>query len=66
MSNVRITHSGSGTILAEGPVGWGITPFEGNFYIRRKYLKTNQIRANFLPGSDEPPTHGFAVRCSAN
>ena len=50
MSNVRITHSGSGTVLAEGPVGWGITPFEGNFYIRRKYLKTNQIRANFLPG----------------
>jgi uncharacterized protein (DUF427 family) len=50
MSNVRITHSSSGTILAEGPVGWGITPFEGNFYIRRKYLKTNQIRANFFPG----------------
>ena len=50
MSNVRITHSSSGTVLAEGPVGWGITPFEGNFYIRRKYLKTNQIRANFLPG----------------
>ena len=50
MSNVRITHNGSGTVLAEGPVGWGITPFEGNFYIRRKYLKTNQIRANFLPG----------------
>jgi uncharacterized protein (DUF427 family) len=50
MSNVRITHSSSGTVLAEGPVGWGITPFEGNFYIRRKYLKTNQIRANFFPG----------------
>ena len=50
MSNVRITHNGSGTVLAEGPVGWGITPFEGNFYIRRKYLKTDQIRANFLPG----------------
>jgi hypothetical protein len=50
MSNVRITHSSSGTILAEGPVGWGITPFEGNFYSRRKYLKTNQIRANFFPG----------------
>jgi uncharacterized protein (DUF427 family) len=50
MSNIRITHSSSGTILAEGPVGWGITPFEGNYYIRRKYLKTNQIRANFLPG----------------
>ena len=50
MSNVRIKHSSSGTILAEGPVGWGITPFEGNFYIRRKHLKTNQFRANFLPG----------------
>jgi len=25
MSNVRITHSGSGTVLAEGPVGWDIT-----------------------------------------
>ena len=50
MSNVRITHNGSGTVLAQGPVGWGITPFEGNFYIRRKYLKTKQIRANLLPG----------------
>jgi len=22
MSNVRVTHSSSGTIVAEGPVGW--------------------------------------------
>jgi uncharacterized protein (DUF427 family) len=50
MSNVRILHRGSGTLLAEGPVGWGITPFEGNYYIRRKYLRTEQIRANYLPG----------------
>ncbi len=50
MANVRIKHSGTGTVLAEGPVGWGITPFEGNFYIRRKYLKTDRMRANFLPG----------------
>ena len=50
MTSIRIKHSGTGTVLAEGPVGWGITPFEGNFYIRRKYLKTKQIRANFLPG----------------
>jgi len=50
MTNIRIKHRGTGTILAEGPIGWGITPFEGNLYIRRKYLKTKQIRANFLPG----------------
>lgn len=31
---IRITHRASGTKLAEGPVGWGITPFEGNLYIR--------------------------------
>lgn len=36
--------------MAEGPVGWGITPFEGNFYISRKYLKTNRMRQNYIPG----------------
>ncbi|MDH3614886.1 MAG: hypothetical protein OEQ90_00280 [Gammaproteobacteria bacterium] len=50
MTNVRIKHSESGTVLAEGPVGWGITPFEGNFYIRKKYLKTDGFRANYFPG----------------
>ena len=35
---VRITHRPTGTKLAEGPLGWGITPFEGNLYISRKYL----------------------------
>ena len=50
MTNIRIKHSGTGTVLAEGPVGWGLTPFEGNFYIRRKYLRTDQMRVNFLPG----------------
>ncbi len=50
MANVRITHTESGTILADGPVGWGITPFEGNFYIRRKHLRTDRFKANFLPG----------------
>lgn len=47
---VRITHRESGVVLAEGPTGWGITPFEGNYYISRKYLKTEQLRANFIPG----------------
>ena len=36
--------------MAEGPIGWGITPFEGNFYIRHKYLKTDRLRPNFIPG----------------
>lgn len=50
MTNVRITHHNSGTVLADGPIGWDITPFEGNFYIRRKFLKSDQFRVNFLPG----------------
>ena len=47
---IRITHLPTGEILAEGPVGWGITPFEGNYYILKKYLKTGGFKANFLPG----------------
>lgn len=47
---VRIKHIDSGTLIAEGPVGWGITPFEGNYYISDKYLATNTFRINFLPG----------------
>ncbi len=50
MTKVRITHADSGQVLADGPLGWGITPFEGNFYISRKYLKTDRFRVNFLPG----------------
>lgn len=47
---VRITHRSSGTPLAEGPLGWGITPFEGNLYIGRKYLLTKGLKPNFVPG----------------
>jgi len=50
MKHVRITHKDSGTLLADGPIGWGITPFEGNLYIGRKYLKTDGFRVNYLPG----------------
>ncbi len=49
-SHMRILHRETGTLLAEGPLGWGITPFEGNLYISRKHMKTNGFRANFLPG----------------
>ena len=48
--SIRITHRPTGTVLAEGPRGWGITPFEGNLYIRRKYLKTDGFQTNFIPG----------------
>ena len=50
MTTVRIRHRESRVVLAEGPLGWGITPFEGNFYIRRKFLKTDRLRVNYLPG----------------
>jgi uncharacterized protein (DUF427 family) len=47
---VRITHIPSGEIIAEGPLGWGVTSFEGNYYIQRKYLKTSGFKVNYLPG----------------
>ena len=47
---VRITHRASGIALAEGPVGWGITPFEGNYYISRRYLRTAGFKPNYIPG----------------
>lgn len=50
MKNVRIRHKRTGTLLAEGPIGWGITPFEGNYYVARKYLKTDRFRTNYMPG----------------
>ncbi len=46
---VRIRHRATGRVLAEGPLGWGITPFEGNLYIRRRYLRT-PFRPTFVPG----------------
>jgi hypothetical protein len=29
---------------------FGITPFEGNYYIARKYLKTSRLKPNWVPG----------------
>ena len=48
--SVRITHKATGMLLAEGPLGWGITPFEGNYYISRKYLRTKRFKLTFFPG----------------
>jgi len=47
---VRLVHKPTGIKIAEGPIGWGITPFEGNFYIRKKYLLTDKFRVNYIPG----------------
>lgn len=48
---IRITHRSTGEVIAEGPLGFrGITPFEGNLYIRRKCLKTKYLRPNWVPG----------------
>jgi len=48
--SVRITHRRMGILLAEGPLGWAITPFLGNYYISRRYLRTRRFKSNFLPG----------------
>lgn len=37
-------------LLAEGPLGRGITPFEGNYYVSRKYLRTSGFKPNFIQG----------------
>jgi len=51
LSTIRLTHAPSGTILAEGPKGFGgITPFEGNFYVRRKHLRTDALEVSWVPG----------------
>jgi len=49
-TTVRITHKPTGIAIAEGPIGWGITPFEGNYYIQRKYLLTDRFQPNYVPG----------------
>ena len=48
--SVRVTHRATGSVIAEGPIGWGITPFEGNLYIGRKYLLTDGFKPNYIPG----------------
>lgn len=49
-TTISITHAPTGTLLARGPKGWGITPFEGNLYIARKHLVTEGFKPNWIPG----------------
>ncbi|MFT4737447.1 MAG: hypothetical protein ACI8QD_002925 [Cyclobacteriaceae bacterium] len=48
--NIEIRHKPSGELIAHGPKGWGIFPFEGNYYIGRKYLKTDGFKFSGIPG----------------
>ncbi len=48
--HITIKHRDSGVLLAAGPIGWGIMPFEGNYYISRKYLQTDRFKVNYVPG----------------
>lgn len=47
---VQIRHHSTGAVIAQGPLGWGITPFEGNYYIRRQYLRDGHFRIDHVPG----------------
>ncbi|MFQ5530723.1 MAG: hypothetical protein ACE5FP_10320 [Gemmatimonadota bacterium] len=47
---IRVTHRPSGTVLAQGPKGWGMTPFEGNVYIGRRHMRTDAFKPNYIPG----------------
>lgn len=47
---IRIVYRPTGTILVEGPKGWGVTPFEGNYYILSRYLKDGHFSSNYIPG----------------
>ena len=47
---VQIYHTPSGTLLAEGKKGWDITPFEGNYYVRKKNLCGDYFHLTPLPG----------------
>jgi len=47
---ITITHRPTGVVLAQGPLGWGVTQFEGNYYVSRRHLKDGIFKPNFIPG----------------
>jgi hypothetical protein len=48
--HLRIVHRPTGAVVAEGPIGWGITPFDSGYYVARRYLREGRFKPNFLPG----------------
>ena len=49
-STIEIIHRPSQEVIAVGRRGWSITPFEGNYYISSKCLKTDGFKVNYIPG----------------
>ncbi|WP_107669318.1 hypothetical protein [Cyanothece sp. BG0011] len=47
---ITITHARTGELIAKGEEGWGFMPFEGNYYIRAKYIKTQGFQFTLIPG----------------
>jgi uncharacterized protein (DUF427 family) len=48
--HIVIIHKSTGEVLAEGEKGWGMFPFEGNYYIANKNLKTEGFKFTGIPG----------------
>lgn len=48
--HIKIIHKATGIVLAEGPLGWKITQFEGNYYVEDQCLNNHVFKVNFLPG----------------
>ena len=47
---MKIYHRHTEELIAEGERGWAITPFEGNYYISRKALRTGGFKVNYVLG----------------
>ncbi len=47
---IQIFHRPSKTLLAQGKLGWDITPFEGNYYVRKKCLNGAPFKLSAIPG----------------
>ena len=46
----RIVHRPSGTLVATGPLGWAITPWEGNYYVSGGALATSGFQPSWRVG----------------
>ena len=47
---IKIIHAPSGELIAAGTKGWQIFPFEGNYYISSKSLRSEGFKFTGIPG----------------
>ena len=47
---ITIIHRESGAVLTQEPRGWSITPSEGNYYVKEKYLARQYFSNSAIPG----------------